>query len=258
MDNVTAAILAGGEGKRFKPFTDIVSKPMIPVGDEEKPIVEYILSWLKRHGIQKATLLVGYKWKQIYNYFRDGKWLGINVKYSVDSEEYKNTGGSLAKAVLTGVITDPTIIVWYGDILASVNVTELLKYHREKNADITLVLADKYNIPVGVAEIDDDGNIISLEEKPWLPLKVTIGILAIERDLVVEAHNKGLGTNFDIMGDLVPWSINNGKRVKGYIYSGSWYDVGSLERFVKLDHNNISDFLQVERHLDSSRNIVHR
>ncbi len=143
MDNVTAAILACGERKRFKPFTDIVSKPMIPVGGEEKPIVEYILSWLRRHNIRKAVLLVGYKWRQIYNYFRDGKWLGMNVKYSVDSDEYRNTGGSLAKAVLTGVITDPTIVVWYGDILATVNVTDLLRYHREKNADMTVVLAGR-------------------------------------------------------------------------------------------------------------------
>ncbi len=89
-------------------------------------------------------------------------------------------------------------------------------------------------------------------------MKVTIGIVVIERNLVVEAYSDGLGTNFDIMGDLVPWSISNARKVKGYIYSGSWYDVGSLERFVKLNHNDISDFLQVERHLDSSRDIVHR
>ena len=213
-EDVVAAILAGGEGRRFRPYTEIIPKPLVPVGPEEKPILEYIVVWLSRHGLRRIVLLVGYRWRQIRNYFRDGRDWGVEISYSVDTPDYTDTGGALLNAYQRGLLPrSGTILVWYGDILAPVNVGELLRRHREAGAHATLVLADRYQVPVGVAEVDENGNITRLEEKPWLPLKVTIGVLALEAS-IIPAAEEDLGKTFDIKGDMVPWKIESGMKVK--------------------------------------------
>ncbi len=242
MDAV-AAVLAGGEGKRFRPYTEIVPKPMIPVGPDEKPILEYIVSWLSKHGVRRIILLVGYRWRQIRNYFRDGRDWGVKIAYSIDTQEYSDTGGALLNAYRNGLLPrEGPVLVWYGDILAAVDVRNLLEYHEESGAHATLVLADRYQVPVGVAEVDENGYVLMLEEKPWLPLKVTIGVLVIEAR-VLGGIEEQLGKSFDIMKHLIPWMISRGMKVKAYIYRGEWYDVGSMERYAKLNHNELDKML---------------
>ena len=239
---VVAAILAGGEGSRFRPYTEIVPKPMIPLGPEEKPLLEYIINWLSRHGIRDVVLLVGYKWKQIRNYFNDGARWNVRIRYSIDTEEYHGTGGALLNAYHQGLLdTNPTLI-WYGDILAPLNIGELLRQHIEKKADALLALADRYQVPVGVARVEGD-TVVELEEKPWLPIHVTIAILTLNPHILPKAEEQ-LGKSFDIMGDLIPWMIDNRYNVKAYVYKGPWYDVGSLERYKKLNHKDIEEFLK--------------
>jgi len=243
MQNVTAAILAGGKGKRFRPYTEIIPKPMIPVGPEEKPLLEYIIKWLSNYGIRDIVLLVGYRWRQVSNYFNDGARWGVRIKYSIDTEEYKNTGGALLNAWRQGLLGKNDLLIWYGDILAPLDVNHLLDKHYRWDADATIVVADKYQVPVGVAKVDENGNIIELKEKPWIDIHATIGILTLKPRILDQAEEV-LGKSFDIMGELIPWMINEGKKVKAYIYNGPWYDIGSLERYAKLDHNRIKEFLK--------------
>ena len=68
---------------------------MIPVGPEEKPLLEHIMRWLSKRGVGDIVLLVGYRWRQVSNYFGDGAGWGVRTKYSIDTEEYKGTGGAL-------------------------------------------------------------------------------------------------------------------------------------------------------------------
>ena len=242
LDDVVAVILAGGEGTRFRPYTEIIPKPMIPIGSEEKPILEHIICWLRRFGVKEFVLLVGYRWKQIRNYFGDGSRHGVRIVYSVDEAPYTGTGGALLKACKNGLINRETAVIWYGDIIAAVDVKKLIDFHRESGADATIVVADKYKVPVGIAKLDKDNNVVELTEKPWLNIYVTIGVLAIEKK-ALENVEKELGTSFDIMADLIPWMIRKGFRVKAFIYQGLWYDVGSLERYVKIDYDSIKEFL---------------
>ncbi|MCI4437736.1 MAG: nucleotidyltransferase family protein [Ignisphaera sp.] len=240
---VVAAILAGGEGSRFKPYTDIVPKPMIPIGSEEKPILEHIICWLRRFGVRDIILLVGYKWKQIRNYFGDGSRHGVRIRYSVDDAEYRGTGGALLRAYKNGLLPrQSTVIVWYGDILAAVDVEDLLNLHWKSQAHAVIVVANRYQVPVGVANVDSDGNVIGLVEKPWLNIYATIGVLTLETSVFQDAEN-ALGKSFDIMGDLMPWMIKAGYKVKAYIFADPWYDVGSLERYVKIEYDKIRQFL---------------
>ena len=230
---IRAAILAGGKGTRFKPYTDILAKPMMPVGESEKPLLEHVISWLSRHGVRDIILLIGHHGNQIINYFRDGDRWGVRIKYSEDNEGYTGTGGSLLKAYKKGLIhSDETVLVWYGDILARVDVRDLVSKHKSSMAEATIVVATRYQLPVGVAEIEGE-RIVRLVEKPWYPVKATIGVLALEARVLGEA-SKFLGKSFDIMSDLIPYMIDRGMRVMAYQYDGPWYDVGSMDRYAKL------------------------
>ena len=242
-DEVVGVILAGGEGRRFRPYTEIIPKPMVPVGPDEKPLLEHIVRWLAKHGIKDVVLLVGYRWKQVANYFHDGSRWGIKLSLSLDSEGFRGTGGALLNAYLKGLVKGDTALIWYGDILAPIDIADLLRVHKDSSADVTLVLASRYQVPVGIAEVNECGDVIGLREKPWLPLKATIGVLAMNPSLL-EGVEKDLGREFDIMGDLIPKLIREGRKVKAYIYEGLWYDVGSMEKYVKLDHNSLAEFLQ--------------
>lgn len=238
--DISAFILAGGRGTRFHPYTELFPKPMIPVGEEEKPVLEYIVEWLSSYGVRDIVLLVGHRWRYIYNYFGDGSRFGVKIKYSLDEEDgYNNTGGAILKAIRRG-LTAERFLIWYGDILATVNVKDLLEYHASKNSDVTLVVTSTYKLPVGVAEIGEDMSIHRLVEKPEINIYATVGIGVAERKIFESDIEASLGKNFDFMGDFIPFLIKTGRKVYAYIYKGEWWDVGSLERYKKIDMKKIS------------------
>ena len=239
--DIQALILAGGIGSRFHPYTEIIPKPMIPVGRLEKPVVELIVRWLKKSGVRKFVFLVDYKWRYIYNYFGDGSRFGVEIKYSLDEPEgYRGTGGAILKAYRSR-LAEGRSLIWYGDILATVDVRDLVAYHEEKGADLTLVVARRYRVPVGVVQANEEGRVVHMQEKPELDIKATIGIAVAEESIFTEDLERVLGKNFDFMGDMVPWLIERGFKVYAYMYDGAWYDVGSLERYKKLDANSLAE-----------------
>jgi mannose-1-phosphate guanylyltransferase len=242
MVRIVAAILAGGEGTRFRPYTDIIPKPMIPIGPEEKPILEYIVKWLKRFGITDIVMLVGYRWKQIKNYFGDGLRFGVYIKYSVDTDEYRGTGGAILNAYKNGFLKGDVVLVWYGDIVAPINVKNLVDMHVERVADAVIAVADRYKVPVGVAKIEGD-RVVGFEEKPWLNIYVSIAILTISPKVLEKAEDV-LGKSFDIMGDLIPWMISRNYRVYAYIYKGPWYDIGGMDQYKKLNIEDVKEFIE--------------
>ncbi|MEM4481904.1 MAG: nucleotidyltransferase family protein [Desulfurococcaceae archaeon] len=239
---VKALVLAGGMGSRFHPYTEIIPKPMIPIGKTERPLLELIVRWLKRYGIEDYVFLVDYKWKYIYNYFEDGARIGVRISYSIDEREgYRNTGGAILKAYRNKLI-DSTGLVWYGDILAPINIRDLLDYHEDKAADLTLVVTRRYKVPVGIVDFNDENRVTRMVEKPDLEISATVGICLVEHHVFKQDIERELGRSFDFMGDLVPWLVHRNYRVYAYIYTGEWFDVGSLERYKKLDINSITNF----------------
>ncbi len=239
----TVVIPAGGEGSRFRPYTDIVPKPMIPLGEDERPILDYIVRHLAKKGSKRIVLLVNYKWRYIKNYFNDGSRYNIMLDYSVDDDTYSNTGGSLLKAYKEGLIKGDVILIWYGDIIANLDPMELIGFHQREGADAALVIADRYQIPVGLAEVDNEKNVKRLREKPWLNIMVTIGVLTLKPSVLDGIEGK-LGTKFDLMGDLIPHMIESGKKVKGFLYSCEWLDVGSLERYKKINSSLLNKVIR--------------
>ncbi|MGQ9680606.1 MAG: sugar phosphate nucleotidyltransferase, partial [Candidatus Bathyarchaeia archaeon] len=99
---IIGVVLAGGEGKRLRPLTYYFQKCMIPVGSLQKPLLEYIVTLLRSHGVVKQRLLVGYKHEQIVNYFNHGDRFGVEIEYLYDDPELGGTGGALYKAFEKG------------------------------------------------------------------------------------------------------------------------------------------------------------
>jgi mannose-1-phosphate guanylyltransferase len=244
---VSTVILAGGEGRRFRPLTYYIPKPMIPVGSSERPILEFIIRWVSRWGVRDFLVLIGYRWRQVVNYFGDGSRFNVKMRYVVDKPPYSNTGGALRRALDLGLLNDyEDVLVWYGDIIAPINVRDLVEVHRSSRADATLVLTQAYKVPVGIASLNPDGRVVELSEKPELKLNATIGILMLKVDSVKTAiESLNLGYDFDIMGDMIPGMINKGFNIKSFLHNNFWYDVGSIERYEKLDHDKLEELLEV-------------
>jgi len=217
---------------------------MIPIGAKQKPLLEYVIRLLKRHNVLDITLLVGYKASQIANYFEDGSRFGVKIRYLRDNPKIGGTAGALLNAFLKGTISfDETLLVYYGDILSNIDLTDLLNHHREKKAVATIVLSTSYPVPVGVADVEEGGRITKFIEKPEIERPVSVGILVLEGkaiNLMQKLFREK--RQLDLMADLIPHLINAGERVYAYITDAFWYDVGSMEKYEKLNNRTINRF----------------
>lgn len=243
-------ILAGGEGTRFRPLTYYFQKCMIPVGDDQKPVLEYIVCLFSHHGIRDLVLLVGYKYQQVKNYFNDGDRFGVRLHYVLDKPEFKGSANAIVNAYRQGFLSeDDCLIVYYGDILSDFDLGEMAFQHLESKAAATIALSKGFKVRVGTAEIED-GLVSRFIEKPELDLPVSVGILTLsgavleEMDLLYEGDHMN---TFDLMGDVIPHLIDKGLPVRPYVSDSFWYDLGSLERYESFENDGLSkklDFLR--------------
>lgn len=244
MDKAKAAVLCGGAGSRLRPLTYYFQKTMIPVGSKQKPLLEYVVRLLKHHDITEIALLVNYKAEQIMNYFDDGSRFGVKLEYIRDNPNYRGNGGAMLNAYEKGALRGySNVLVYYGDILTNINLTEMLRVHLNSDAAATLALSTNYTVSVGVAKVEGS-RIVELSEKPPLGKPVVIGVLVLKTDVIGYLKNfideKG---EADIMRDLIPTLIKLGYRVEGYLSEAFWYDVGSTERYEKLDPQVVDEVL---------------
>lgn len=229
--------MAGGEGKRLRPLSYYLQKCMIPIGDKQRPLLEYVLRLLRYHGIRDITMLVGYKGEQIMSYFDNGSRFGVDITYSQDDPTMRGTGAALFNLYQNRLLnSDGFILVYYGDILSNIDLTAMLTQHEETGSAATLALAQGYNVPVGVAKVKGD-NVVGWAEKPTIDLHVGIGILALNAEALRELPHLSYGKEeLDIMRDLVPYLVARGDPIHAYVTDCFWYDVGSVEKYEKLDN----------------------
>jgi mannose-1-phosphate guanylyltransferase len=243
MEDAKALVLCGGEGTRLRPITYYIQKTMIPIGHDQKPLLEYIVHLLKFHGMTDMTFLVNYKAEQIQNYFSDGARFGVKIHYIPDTQVLRGTGGSVINAYKQGVLSEQdTLLVYYGDILTNMNLKDLMEFHKKKNSTATVALASGFEVRVGLADLEKDGKIRGFIEKPKLEKPVSIGILALEGTAVKDALElTEKKREVDLMGDIIPHLIRADKPVYGYLTGAFWFDVGSIEAYEKLDKKKVQD-----------------
>ncbi len=238
MKSFKGLILCGGPGTRLRPITYYFQKALIPIGVRQKPLLEYVVRLLKFHGVVDLAFLVDYKAEQIVNYFDDGSRFGVKISYVRDVPKFKGTAGSVFNAFKHGFASaDDTLLVYYGDIVTTMNLKKLLDYHRRRKAVATVALAAGFTVRVGLADLDKKGKILGFVEKPKLEKPVSIGIMVLEGETLSDIEGlfpKKRGV--DLMKDVVPHLVKRGKPVYGYLSDSFWYDVGSTEAYEKLDH----------------------
>jgi mannose-1-phosphate guanylyltransferase len=247
MGDLKGVIMAGGEGKRFRPLTYYLQKCMIPVGDKEKPILEYIIRLFSYHKITDLVLLVGYKYKQIENYFNSGDRFNVKIRYILDHPKIKGSAYAIINAYNEGILSeDDTIIVYYGDIVSNINLIEMVEHHRKTGAIATVALAPGFTVRVGTAEVDGDF-VESFIEKPTLDTPVSMGVLVLDGSIISvmnEIYSEGNYASFDLMGDIIQNLVKRGEKIGAYLTKASWYDIGSIERYERLKGDKLSNDME--------------
>jgi NDP-sugar pyrophosphorylase family protein len=216
-----AVILAGGRGARLAPYTTVLPKPLVPIGDS--PIIEILIHQLMAQGIVDITLAVGYLAELIRAYFlqRPSLTEKLNLTYVME-EKPTGTAGSLT---MVPDLTE-TFLVMNGDLLTTLSFQKLIQHHRDQNAALTIAVHKKQlKIDLGVLVTDGEGNVTDYKEKPELDYLVSMGIYVYE-PRVLEYIEKDSYLDFP---DLVLKLIKARERVVGYHSDDIWLDIGRPE-----------------------------
>lgn len=181
-----AVILSGGFGKRLKPFTDTIPKPMIPI--KNVPILEWQINWLKSHGFDEFILCTGYKSEAIVEYFGNGHKHDVTIHYSHEVEPL-GTAGALKNAE-NFLLNDDKFLLMNGDIITNLDPTQIISLIDESNlVSISLVpLISQF----GIAVFDDDKKLSSFEEKPIIKDNwINAGIYCFSNKIFSYLPNQG-------------------------------------------------------------------
>ncbi len=226
-----AIILAGGKGRRLAPYSTVLPKPLMPIG--EMPILEVILRQLKSHGCEEATLAVGYLSELLMAYFNDGKKLGLKINYSVEDKPL-GTAGPLA---LISNGSDEPFLVMNGDILTDINYSDLYRFHKEQGSIATIgTFIRTVKIDFGVIELDGGQVLAGYREKPSFTYRVSMGVYVFSPRVL---HYITPHIYFDFP-DLVKLLIERGEQVSSYPFQGYWLDIGRPDDYAlavnEFDH----------------------
>lgn len=225
-----AIVLCGGKGTRLRPYTYTIPKPMLPLG--KKPILQYVLSSLKRAGVSEAYLTVGYLYEQIEGYFKDGKQLGMKLYYSVEKSEMGTAGSILPLEKKMGA----PFIVMMGDHLSNLDIAAVIAAHK-RSGNIATIALNKKGVPLeyGVADLDASGNIERFREKPIVENYVNTGVYVFEPEIF-----KYIKEGEDFANHVFPRLLESGKKIGGFVFTDYWLDIGRT-----TDYESINQYISV-------------
>jgi mannose-1-phosphate guanylyltransferase/phosphomannomutase len=240
---VKAVVMAGGEGTRLRPMTANQPKPLLPVVN--KPIMEHVLRLLKRHGFTETVVTVQFLAALVRNYFGDGEEIGMSLSYATE-EMPLGTAGSVKNA--QDALRDERFLVISGDALTDIDLTDLVRFHKENGALVTIALKRVPNpLEFGIIIIDDDGRVQRFLEKPtWGQVfsdTANTGIYVMEPEVL---DHVAAGEPVDWSGDVFPKLLAEGAPLYGYVADGYWEDVGTHESYLKAQADMLSGKIDIE------------
>ncbi len=218
-----AAVLAGGLGTRLRPYTTVLPKPLVPVGD--RPILELIFAWLAEHGFDRADVCIGHLGELIQTYFSQAQTIpaGLDVRWQWESEPLGTAGALRFVPDL-----DETLLVLNGDILTDLDPAEMLAFHRAQDAALTIATQQtQVETELGVIE-HDGGTVSGYREKPVLEYSASMGIYIYEPRALA-----ALPEGACQFPDLVLRLLEQGERIAAYETEASWYHIGTFEQHLE-------------------------
>lgn len=212
-------ILAGGRGTRLQPYSLVVPKPLIPVGD--MPVIELIIKRLRKFGMDEFIVTTGYLGDLIKAVCGDGSRWGVHIEYS-DEPEPLGTIGPLN--LIRDQLTESFIVV-NGDTITDIDIHQLVKFHREHKALATIAATRRSEqIELGVLQVNQEDGLTGFQEKPCHEYIASMGLYVFEPDVLEFIPERGT-FGFD---DLVHAFIAAEAPVFVYSHSGYWLDIGIL------------------------------
>ena len=211
-----AVILAGGKGSRLAPYTKVIPKPLMPIGD--MPIMEVLLHQIKRAGVDEVILSVGHMASLLRAFFQEGEQLGMRIRYSYEKTPL-GTAGPLA--MVDGL--DDTFLVMNGDVLTTLDFSELVKFHRASKALVTIAMYNRQvKIDLGILQLNGGHEVTGYIEKPTYDFQVSMGVYVFEPAVLKYIP---LQQYYDFPA-LILRLLEAGERVVGFPFGGYWQDLG--------------------------------
>ena len=220
--DVRAIILAGGRGTRLAPYTSVLPKPLMPIGD--RSILELVVDQLTSVGIRDFTFCVGYLSHLIETVFAHRPPATANIAYVHESHP-------LGTAAPLKLVERPksTFIVMNGDVLSNIRYADLIEHHRAQANLVTIATYEQaIKIEYGIIHLGDSRRVRALEEKPRIVSNVSMGIYVLEPAVIDQIPDDA---PFDFP-DLVTRLLDRGERVGSYHHDGLWFDIGNHDDYV--------------------------
>lgn len=223
--DVPVVIMAGGKGTRLQPYTQILPKPLIPIG--EQTITEHIMEHFEKYGCKHFDLIVNYKKNFIKSYFRDSE-VKRDISF-VEETDFLGTAGGLK--LIQGKYAG-TFFVTNCDILIDADYAEILKYHQSQENVITVVCAKKKTvIPYGTVKTNIDNKIVSFCEKPEYEFLTSTGLYLVEPEFLELIPEN----TFTHITDVIQKCIEQDRKVGAFtIDEEAWMDMGQLEELERM------------------------
>lgn len=229
-----AVIQAGGQGTRLRPYTFVVPKPLMPVG--EQPVIEVLLKWLRRWGIRETCVTTGYLGHLISTLCGDGSQWDMEIHYSKEREPL-GTIGPLAN--IKDYLTD-TFLVLNGDLITDLDINDLVSFHKSSRAQVTVACTDQVvDVDFGVIDTPNgDGRMASFREKPSMSFQVSMGIYCME-PTILDLIPCGVPFGFD---NLMHTMLLQDMPVYTYKHKGLWLDIGQEKDFTRVQEKFADEY----------------
>jgi dTDP-glucose pyrophosphorylase len=225
---VEAILMAGGEGRRLRPFTENLPKPLLPIGN--KPIIEHNVDRLIKYGVSHIRISINYLGHMLQEYFKDGASKNISIEYILEDKPMGTVG---AVATINNWYTDHVLIM-NSDLLTDIDYADFYTDFINAGADLAIAAVPyQVNVPYAVLETERENEVRALAEKPTYTYYSNAGIYLMKRD-VLQYIPKDCCYN---MTDLIDTLMKNGHKVISYPIRGYWLDIGKMNDYVKAQED---------------------